>query len=554
MAGDAHPGPPDDAAHPNPQIVETHTALLFFVGAHTYKMKKAVDLGFFDQRDRQVRLEVCRREVELNRRLAPDVYEGVVDLVDEDGRPTEHLVKMRRMPEDRRLSTCIAAGEDVEDALRTVARDIAALHERSRPDPEHDRLGTRDSVEGRWVEGFEQLRGLVTDPELTERLDEMETLARRYLAGRGPLFDARIADGRIRDGHGDLRADDIFLLDDGPRILDCIEFGDDYRWGDVLADIAFLIMDLERSGRSDLADAFQAVHGERSGDRWPPSLLDHYVAYRAHIRAKVGIVRAAQHGEPPSESTLRHVDHAIDRLRRAQIRVVLVGGEPGTGKSTLARGLAERLGATVLRTDEIRRESEPVDGDHRHLPGAERDVDGHEPAPIPATDGGGESEATGTDGGGAPGATDADGGGESEATGADGPELDADRYTSDAVAAVYDDMLQRARELAAMGEHVVLDATWGSAEQRDRVRRALADAACDIVELRCVLPPDVADERIRRRLAEDTDASEATPEVASMLRARFDAWPEAIPIDTTAEPEAVAERAMAILDDDRRAT
>src|SRR5213079_1977590 len=114
-------------------------------------------------------------------------------------------------------------------------------------------------------------------------IDEAEELACRFLAGRGPLFDARIRDGRIVDGHGDLLANDIFCLDDGPRILDCLEFDDRLRFGDVLLDIGFLAMDLERLGRLDLARAFLAAYREASAETHPRSLEHHYIAYRALV-------------------------------------------------------------------------------------------------------------------------------------------------------------------------------------------------------------------------------------------------------------------------------
>ncbi|MBX3286047.1 MAG: gluconate kinase, partial [Actinobacteria bacterium] len=247
-------------------VAETHTAVLFFVGDRAYKLKKALDLGFLDHTTREARLAACRQEVALNRRLAPDVYLGVLDVTDADGTVRDHLVEMRRMPEDRRLARCLERGEDLERPLRAIAHAVAALHEQVPPDPVHDRLASPAAVRGRWTASFDQLHDLVVPDDLARRLARIEELALRYLDGRTPLFEQRIAEGRIRDGHGDLQAEDIFVLDDGPRVLDCIEFGEDYRWGDVLADVAFLAMDLERLGRPDLGTRFLALHRELSAD------------------------------------------------------------------------------------------------------------------------------------------------------------------------------------------------------------------------------------------------------------------------------------------------
>lgn len=338
----------------NPRVVETHSAILFFVGDRAYKLKKPVDLGFLDFTTREARLAACRQEVALNQRLAPDAYLGVAGLVGPDGDLADHLVVMRRMPEDRRLATCVAAGEDVDDALRSIAHRIAALHDLRPPDAVHDRLATVDAVRARWIAGFDQIAELDRSEADRARDDQMRHLVERYLDGRRDLFERRIRRGRIRDGHGDLMAEDIFLLPEGPQILDCLEFSEDFRWGDVLADVAFLAMDLERLGRRDLADRFLDLHRQLSGDHWPPSLADHYVAYRAHVRAKVGLLRAGQAGTPPGSEVEVLLELARTRLESGRVRLVVVGGAPGTGKSTVASALGERLGAVVLRTDEVR--------------------------------------------------------------------------------------------------------------------------------------------------------------------------------------------------------
>ncbi len=343
-------------AVPPAGVAETHSAVVVFVGDRAYKVKKPVDLGFLDFRDLAARAAACRREVELNRRLAPDVYLGVADVVGPDGEVCDHLVVMRRMPADRRLSTLVTVGADVDDGLWHLAHLVAAFHETAERSEATARAASRDALATRWADNT---AGLLEHGPGVVGLDEVlevDALAARYLAGRGPLFERRIAAGRAVDGHGDLLADDIFLLEDGPRVLDCIEFDDHLRFGDALADVAFLAMDLERLGRPDLADRFLRAYGEHAGDAWPATLAHHHIAYRAQVRAKVAAIRAVQ-GKRDAVTEARSLLRLARRhLAAGASRLVLVGGLPGAGKSTLATGLADALGAAVVRSDELRKE------------------------------------------------------------------------------------------------------------------------------------------------------------------------------------------------------
>jgi aminoglycoside phosphotransferase family enzyme/predicted kinase len=472
-------------------VAETHSAVLFFVGDRAYKLKKPVDLGFLDFTSPQARAAACAREVELNRRLAPDVYLGVAEVVGPDHAVCDHLVVMRRMPDDRRLSTLVAGGADVEDELTHLARLVAAFHARAERSPAADRAAGRDALAGRWAANTASLmasgRGVVEEAEVLA----VDELAARYLEGRGQLFARRIREGRALDGHGDLLADDIFLLPDGPRVLDCIEFDDGLRLGDALADVAFLAMDLERLGRPDLAERFLAGYREHAHDTWPDSLCHHHVAYRAQVRAKVSAIRAGQGGGGEA-SARRLLAMARRHLEAGTVRLVLVGGLPGTGKSTLATGLADALGATVLRSDELRKEL----------------------AGLPATQ---------------------------RAPAAFGEGL----YRPEATAATYGEMLARAGVALGLGESVVLDASWTAEPWRARARELAGRRQADLVEIRCRTDAALAERRIRRRLATGGDASDATPLIATKLAAAEDPWPGAIDLETSCGPGETLVQALA---------
>jgi hypothetical protein len=355
--------PLHDAADLPAAITETHISVVVFVGDRAYKLKKPVRFGFLDFSTREAREAMCHREVELNRRLAPDVYLGVSDVLGVDGEVEDHLVVMRRMPPGRRLATLIAdADPHLGDHLRDLAHLLAAFHSRAARGPAIDAAATVPAVRALWEGNFAEMRPFAGRTFDERTLAHAERLVRHFLDGREPLFAARIAGGHIVDGHGDLQCADVFCLPDGPRVLDCIEFDDTFRYGDVANDIAFLAMDLERLGGEALGRRFVAAYEELAGERFPAALLHHYVAYRAQVRAKVAALRAAQEpdGTAAREADVaearRLLDRCVAHLEAARVRLVIVGGLPGTGKTTVARGLAERLDADLLRSDELRKQ------------------------------------------------------------------------------------------------------------------------------------------------------------------------------------------------------
>ncbi len=462
-------------------VAETHSAVVFFLGDRAYKVKKPVDLGFLDFTTREARERICHREVELNRRLAPDVYLGVSDVLGFDGEVCDHLVVMRRLPEDRRLAAVLAAGEDVTAALRGVARQVADLHDSvatSRTEPAIARVATRDAVARNWADNRDTLVTFADRVVPRAELDRVSALARHYLAGRQRLFDLRIAEGMIRDGHGDLLAQDIFCLPDGPRIIDCLEFADHYRFGDVLLDVAFLAMDLERLGHPGLGIRFLGFYREVSGEQHPESLAHHYLAYRAHVRAKVACLRHDQGDASAAEEARGLHRLALQHLERGRVALVLVGGLPGTGKSTVARALADQLDAALLRSDEVRKE----------LAGL-------------------------------------------EVTTAAAASYRHGLYEPEQVGRVYGELRERARHQLELGVSVVLDASFTSEAERDAAATLASETSSSLVQLRCVAPMEVARARLAAR-PPGTDASDATEEVLVAMASDADAWPEAATIRT----------------------
>lgn len=473
---------------PFAQVRETHVAVVFLVGDRAYKLKKPVDVGFLDMRTREQRLAVCRRELTLNRQFAPDVYLGIADVTDVDGRVCDHLVVMRRMPDSRRLSTLVTARAPLPGVIVGLARKIAAFHATARRSPTITAEGSRDAILSRWRASFAQLRQLCTTTFAPDVVDEIERLTEDFLAGREPLFAARAADFRTVDGHGDLLADDVFCLDDGPKVLDCLEFDDRLRWLDGLDDIAFLAMDLERLGAPELAEQLLERYAEFAADPAPASLREHYLAYRAFVRAKVACLRHAQGNAASAEEAEHYADIALTHLRRGQVRLMLVGGLPGTGKTTVAGALADELGGVLLSSDRLRKEL------------ADRDPNESAAAPY-----------------------------------------QAGIYTDAHTERTYAELLRRARYLLSMGESVVLDASWSQQAHRDSATAVAERTGSALIELRCHTPSDVAAARIRAR---NSTASDADPVIAAGMAADADPWPNAVTLNTIKSPDDVLRQAL----------
>ncbi|KAB2352250.1 bifunctional aminoglycoside phosphotransferase/ATP-binding protein [Actinomadura rudentiformis] len=479
------------AEGPAAAVSETHIGIVFFAGDRAYKLKKPVDLDFLDFSTRQAREHACNREVELNRRFSPDVYLGVADVHGPSGEVCDHLVVMRRMPGARRLATLVRAHAPVDDTLRTIAKRLAAWHAIAPRGPAVSAEGTRDALRDRWKASFEQVRPFHDQAIPAADALEIERLTRRFLDGRRPLFDSRVTGGRIVDGHGDLLAGDIFVLDDGPRILDCLEFDDRLRYLDGLDDAAFLAMDLERLGAPHLAEHFMRRYAEYAADPAPPSLRHHYVAYRAFVRAKVACFRHQQ-GDPHAAAEARALGQiALRHLRAGRVSLILVGGLPGTGKTTLAGALADQLGCTMLSSDRTRKEL----------------------AGLPAEESAAAPYGTGI-------------------------------YDPSSTDRTYATLLDRARRLLQMGETVLLDASWIARSHRDEAIALASEFRADFHALRCEAPARLATERLRTR---PHGASDADTKIAAAMAADAVPWPGATTIDTSGPVDKAVEQALSVI-------
>lgn len=516
-AGDAEPAlTPEDlralaapAAYPGDasiaggvEWVQTHLSHVFLTGARVYKFRKAVDLGFVRFTRRAERDADCLREVALNRRLAPDVYLGVAPLLRapvrigpiretlapaaEPGPAAEHCVVMRRLPAGRDALSLLERGvlgaAQIDRAAARIARFHLA-HSLGTPAP-FSRDEWRRRCVGPVEDNLRLLAGAAPGRFAGDALAELASRSRDFARAHDERFERRRLAGRAVDAHGDLHLQHLWYeSDDGePIAIDCLEFSEALRRIDVAAEVAFPAMDLRYRGAVALAERFLSQYARESDDFDLYAVVDYFASYRAGVRAMVASIASgdasievAQRARA-ADSAERHLALALERLApRGDGALVLVGGVVGTGKSTAAAELADRLPGVVIASDRVRKRQAGL-------------------APTQRSHAG----------------------------------LDAGIYSPASSDRVVDGLLERAAPVLASGRIALLDATWSRAADRARAR-AFAQASgvpAFFIETRCA--PAVARERLARREAAGKDVSDAGPAFYARSVERFEPpqeWP-----------------------------
>jgi aminoglycoside phosphotransferase family enzyme/predicted kinase len=353
-------------------LVETHISWVLIGERDVWKVKKPVDLGFLDFTTLEARERACRAEVELNLRLAPGVYLGAVPVTDDPGGPRlggdgpviDFAVHMRRLADRDRADVRLAEGRLDHAAIEAITGAIAGFHEAARRSPEIDVYGALDRIADNVQENFRQTKGTVDHYLQPPEAAELERFQLGFLREHADRFAARVATGRVCEGHGDLRLEHVYVTDDGSlSIIDCIEFNERFRHADVCADIAFLAMDLARLGRMDLSEHCLASYARAADDHDLYGVVDFYESYRAHVRAKIASI-VAENPHTPVRVRERMAGEArrdyllalaADRRSVLSPLCVAVGGIIATGKSTIAELVSRERSAPIVDADRTRK-------------------------------------------------------------------------------------------------------------------------------------------------------------------------------------------------------
>jgi aminoglycoside phosphotransferase family enzyme/predicted kinase len=348
---------------------ETHISAVFLTGDWVYKVKKAVDYGFIDFSTAAKRHRFCKRECELNQRLAVDVYNGVVKITRHEGGfrlggsgPTvDYAVRMRQLPETRSLAWQLRTGAMSGDFLWALISHLTAFYTRQEPCPQQQSAAAYHHLRSACENNFHQTLPFVGKCLDRHLFEIVRQATNAFLARRQLLFAQRADEGWIRDGHGDLRACHIYTLPGkGIRVIDCIEFDDRLRQIDIVSDLAFLAMDFDFADRPHLSSQMMDIYSQLSRDPGVYLVLPFYKCYRAMVRCKVSCLHLETAGSPRARpEVLEEARRFLKLAYRYAVsfsrpKIWAFSGLPASGKSTVARAMASVIAAPHLRSDVIR--------------------------------------------------------------------------------------------------------------------------------------------------------------------------------------------------------
>ncbi len=465
---------------------QTHISCVFLAGESVYKIKKPVRFPFVDYSTLKLRYHFCQEEVRLNRRLTPRVYRGVFPIIRgqqgfalgaepvEQFEPAtvEYAVKMRRLPDERSLEKLVRAKQVNDTDMRRIAQVLAKFHAEA-PRDQSVRYGSPEAVREVVNRNLEECRVFVGDIISEAEFQRIDLFNRNFIDTNRKLLERRAATGMVRDGHGDLRSEHICITGE-IDVIDCVEFAEGLRYADIASDLAFLLMDLDRLGAPALGHQLLTTYLEQIADPEMPRLLNFYKCSRAAVRAKVSALKSMQEEVPePQRRNARETARdyfaaALIYAKAGSPALIVVCGLPASGKSTIAKTLAERSGFPVFNSDVIR----------KRLAGK---------APT--------SRA--------------------------GAQWRQGIYNPESTAATYAGLLSEAAAALRSGVGAIIDATYMESSERAKVRDLARQMATPILFIECAISDAEAKARLDARARQSDAVSDATWEIYLQHKAEF---------------------------------
>ncbi|MDD5577729.1 MAG: AAA family ATPase [Methylobacter sp.] len=456
------------------RLIETHISWVLLTGQYAYKIKKPVNFGFLDFSTLKKRQFFCLEELRLNRRLAAHLYLEVVPItgkadhpkMDGTGEAIEYAVKMIQFPSGQLLSEHAKSGNLGIDEIDQMAAIIADFHETIEKAAADSPYGNSEDIKHWFIGNFDHIRPLLENDSHKQQLHAIEIWGNREWRNKKALIQQRKQQGKVRECHGDLHLGNMTFINGQLTLFDCIEFNPMLRWIDVFSEAAFLIIDLLHFGYERHAWRFLNHYLQHTGDYPGLALLRYYLVYRALVRGKVSLLGMAQHRDNDIICRQALDEYSIfanlaERFTKdGRAILIITHGYSGSGKSTFAGQLAEKIGALQIRSDIER----------KRLFGYRA------------------QEHTGSD-------------------------IDNGLYTQAAGLKTYQRLAELAKVVIEAGFSAIVDAAFLKLEQRTMFRRLAADCGVPFFIIDFQASDKELINRIKQRQQQQNDASEATIEV-----------------------------------------
>uniref|UniRef100_B8HKD5 gluconokinase n=1 Tax=Cyanothece sp. (strain PCC 7425 / ATCC 29141) TaxID=395961 RepID=B8HKD5_CYAP4 len=456
------------------KLIQTHISYVLLTGDYAYKVKKPANFGFLDFSTLSQRHHFCQEELRLNRRLCPELYLTVLPIAqtasggfqinpgDDSSEIVEYTIQMRQFDQECLFSHLFSRGELTIAQMQNLGKLLAQFHATAHTDAAIAEFGTVAAVNQVADNSYNLSQAFIGRSQTQSQFEQTKAFSDRFFADHSDWFGQRQFAGKICECHGDLHLNNICLYQDQIQIFDCIEFNQEFRNIDVIYDAAFLVMDLQFQGRGDLANAFLNAYLEWTGDYWGAVLLPLYLSMRAYIRGNVNSLALNDPGIPSTEKEI------IQERAAAYFRLAwqytqpqpgqlwVMSGLSGSGKTTVARQLAQATGAIHLRSDAVR----------KHLAGLPLDQRGDQ-----------------------------------------GGEFGSGIYTPEMTQKTYDRLLELGLLLAGQGFTVIMDGKYDRQSLRQTVLNKAETHKLPVKFLHCTAPLEVIESRLNQRTGDIADAT-----------------------------------------------
>ena len=471
--------------NPEVELRQTHISYVFLAGPYVYKVKKAVKFPFLDYSTLENRRHFCDVELRLNRRLAPNTYLKTVAIcrahgsfyLDEKITDPEHIVeyavKMNRLPEDRMLTSLIRDESVKPEHIAEIAKKLAAFHKKAAIE-QSARFGSPQAIASRVRDNFRETRRFIGRTLDKSNFERIQDYSEGFLKENSNLLERRVAEGHVREGHGDLRAEHVCLVND-IEIFDCIEFDEALRYNDVASELGFLSMDLDFLGEADFSAELESAYASAARDPGMAPLLPFYKCYRAYVRGKVESLKSDEQDVDDDErrkAALQALRYFLLATRYAnganKPMLLIVSGIVASGKSTVARLLSARTGFSVLDSDRVRKKL----------------------AGISPTTRARESYQSGI-------------------------------YAEEFTRLTYESLLKTADDQLANGQGVIVDATFGNPQYRRLFVKLAGRFNVPILFIECRADENTIRQRLKNRRDDEHEISDATCAVYERMRAEY---------------------------------